>query len=88
MRVARSTGSQRGGHTSVWSVSARLLATLGLVMSWVKAAQKVAEAPMRTSARKRDAPFFARVSSHCASGRSWSTWSEVGPGDWLKAHIE
>ena len=65
---------------SGWSVSARLLlATLGLVMCGVKAAQKVAEAPMRTSARKRDAPFVASVSSHWATGRSWSAWSEVGP---------
>ena len=79
-RAARSTGSQCGGHTLGWSVSARLLATLGLVMRGVKAAQKMAEAPMRTSARKRDAPFAPCVSSHWATGRSsWSTWSEVGP---------
>ena len=81
-RAARSTGSQCGGHTLGWSVSARLLATLGLVMCGVKAApwaaQKMAEAPMRTSARKRDAPFVACVSSHWATGRSRSTWSEVG----------
>ena len=78
-RAARSTGSQCGGHTLGWSVSARLLATLGLVMCEVKAAQKVEQAPMRTSARKRDAHFFACVSSHRATGRSRSTWSEVGP---------
>ena len=42
-------------------------------------------ADMRTSARKRDAPIFACVTSHWATGRSWSTWSEVGPGHWVKA---
>ena len=62
-----------------------MLATLGLVMCGVKWAQKVAAAPMRTSAWKRDAPIFACVTSHCATGRSWSAWSEVGLGDWLNA---
>ena len=62
-----------------------MLAALGMVMCGVKAAQRVAAAPMRTSARKRDAPFVACVSSHWATGWSWSTWSEVGPGDWVKA---
>ena len=62
-----------------------MLAALGLVMCGVKAAQRVAAAPMRTSARKRGAPFVACVSSHWATGRSWSTWSGVRTGDRVKA---
>ena len=62
-------------------VSARLLATLGLVMCGVKAAQSVAAVPMRTSARKRDAPFVACVSSHWVTGRLRSAWSEVRSGE-------
>ena len=52
---ARSTGSHCGGTATGWSVSASLLATQGLV----RAAQKVAATPMRASARKLEARFFA-----------------------------
>eukprot|EP00964_Phaeocystis_antarctica_P041975 scaffold24034_cov57-Phaeocystis_antarctica.AAC.1 len=36
--VARSTGSHCGGHTTGWLASASLLATLGFVVSGMKAA--------------------------------------------------
>ena len=52
---ARSTGSHCGGTATGWSASASLLATQGLV----RAAQKVAATPMRASARKLEARFFA-----------------------------
>ena len=39
--------------------SASLFATLGFVMCGMRAAQKAAATPMRTSARKREACFFA-----------------------------
>ena len=46
---------------SGWSSSASLFATLGFVMCGMKAAQKAAATPMRTSARKREASFFACI---------------------------
>ena len=54
--MARSTGSHCGGHATGCSASANLLATLGLVKCGMTAAQKAAATPMRTSARKREAP--------------------------------
>ena len=52
---ARSTGSHCGGHVTGWLTSARLLATLGLVVFGTKATQKAAATLMRTSARKLEA---------------------------------
>ena len=40
-------------------ISTSLLAVLGFVMCGLKAAQKAAATPIRTSARKRDASFVA-----------------------------
>ena len=57
--LAKSTGSHCGGTATGWLASATLFATLGLVMCGVKAAQKAAATPMRTSARKPEASFFA-----------------------------
>ena len=57
--AARSTGSHCGGTATGWLASANLLATLDLVMCGVKAAWKAAATPMRTSARKPGASFFA-----------------------------
>eukprot|EP00964_Phaeocystis_antarctica_P061476 scaffold36749_cov71-Phaeocystis_antarctica.AAC.1 len=51
--VARSNGSHCGGHATRCSASASLLATLGLLMCGMTAAQKAAATPMRTSAQKR-----------------------------------
>ena len=56
---ARSTGSHCGGQTTGWSTSASLLATQGFVVFGMKAAQKAAATPMRTSARHVDACSFA-----------------------------
>ena len=56
---ARSTGSHCGGHASGWLISASLFATLSFVMCGLKPAHKAAATPMRTSARNRDAIFFA-----------------------------
>ena len=56
---ARSTGSHCGGHASGWLISTSLLATLGFVICGLKAAQKAAATPMRTSVRKLEASFFA-----------------------------
>ena len=56
---ARSTGSHCGGLTTAWSTSASLLARQGFVVFGMKAAQKAAATPMRTSARKREVCFFA-----------------------------
>ena len=56
---ARSTGSHCGGQTTGWSTSASLLATQGFVVFGMKAAQKAAATPMKTSARELDACFFA-----------------------------
>ena len=56
---ARSTGSHCGGLTTAWSASASLLATQGFVVFGMKAAQKAAATPMRTSARKRELCSFA-----------------------------
>ena len=58
---ARSTGSHCGGQTTGWSTSASLLARQGFVVFGMKAAQKAAATPMRTSARKREASFFACI---------------------------
>ena len=57
--VPKSTGSHCGGTATGWLTSANLLATLDLVMCGVKAAWKAAATPMRTSARKPGASFFA-----------------------------
>ena len=58
--MAKSTGSHCGGIATGWlACSANLLATLDLVMCGVKAAWKEATTPMRTSARKPGASFFA-----------------------------
>ena len=57
--LPKSTGSHCGGTATGWLTSANLLATLDLVMCGVKAAWKAAATPMRTSARKPGAPFFA-----------------------------
>tara|TARA_B100000767_G_scaffold262381_1_gene274976 strand:+ start:329 stop:529 length:201 start_codon:yes stop_codon:yes gene_type:complete len=46
---------------SGWSSFASPFATLGFVMCGMKAAQKAAATPMRTSARKREASFFACI---------------------------
>jgi hypothetical protein len=63
---ARSTGSHSGGQTMGWSTSANLLAAQGLAVFEMKAAQKVAATPMRTSARELEACFFAyRLRSGC-----------------------
>jgi hypothetical protein len=67
-RVARSTGSHCGGHAAGCSASASLLATLGLVMCGMTAA---AAMPTRTSARKREACFFA-CSSDVVTGEPCS----------------
>ena len=56
---ARSTGSHCGGHALGWLASASLVATMGLVMCEMKAGQKAAATPMRTSAWKHGAYFFA-----------------------------
>ena len=56
---ARSTGSHCGGQTTGWSTPASLLATQGFVVFGMKAAQKAAATPMRTSARHVDACSFA-----------------------------
>ena len=53
--AARSTGSHCGGHATGWLASASFLATLGFIMCEVKA-HKAAVTPMRTSARKLEAP--------------------------------
>ena len=55
----RSTGSHCGGTATGWLTSANLLATLDSVMCGRKAARKAAATPMRTSARKPGASFFA-----------------------------
>ena len=58
--VARSTDSHCGGHAFWgWLASASLVATMGLVMCEMKAGQKAAATPMRTSAWKHGAYFFA-----------------------------
>ena len=51
--LARRSGSHCGGNATGCSASASLLATLGLVMCGMTAAQKAAATPMRTSAQKR-----------------------------------
>ena len=51
--LARRNGSHCGGNATGCSASASLLATLGLVMCGMTAAQKAAATPMRTSAQKR-----------------------------------
>ena len=56
---ARCTGSHCGGLTTAWSASASLLATQGFVVFGMKAAQKAAATPMRTSARKGELCSFA-----------------------------
>ena len=56
---ARSTGSHCGGHALGWMAPANLIATLGLVMCEMKPGQKAAATPMRTSAWKHGASFFA-----------------------------
>ena len=56
---ARSTGSHCGGTATAWLASANLLAAMDLVMCGVKAAWKAAATPMRMSARKPGASFFA-----------------------------
>jgi hypothetical protein len=56
---ARSTCIHCGGHTTGWMSSASLLAALGFVMCGLKAAEKAAATPTRTSARKLEASVFA-----------------------------
>ena len=69
---ARSNGSHCGGHATGCSASANLLATLGLVTCGMTAAQKAAATPMRTSARKREAPAsFLILAIVPASSVSW-----------------
>ena len=51
----RSTGSHCGGHATGWLVFVSLLATLAFIMCELKA-HKAAVTPMRTSARKLEAP--------------------------------
>ena len=58
---ARSAGNHCGGQASGWLISTSLLATLGSIMCGSRAAPKAAATPMSTSARKRDASFFACV---------------------------
>ena len=57
--LPRNTGSHCGGTATGWLASANLLATLDLVMCGVNAAWKAAATPMRISARKPGASFFA-----------------------------
>ena len=57
--AARSTDSHCGGTATAWLASANLLTALDLVMCGVKAAWKAAATPMRMSARKPGASFFA-----------------------------
>ena len=58
--MAKSTGSHCGGIATGWlACSANLLATLDSVMCGVNAAWKAAATPMRISARKPVASFFA-----------------------------
>ena len=54
---ARSTGSHCGGHATAWLIFASL--TLGVVMCGMKAVQKAAATPMRTSALVLEGPFCA-----------------------------
>ena len=66
---ARSTGIHCGGHAKgLMLSSASLLAALGFVMCVLKAAEKTAATPMRTSARKLEASFLAckKFSVGCA----------------------
>ena len=53
--------AQRSEHASGWSTTASLLAPPGFMMCGMKAALKAAATPMRTSARKLEAPFFAYI---------------------------
>ena len=55
--AARSTGSHCGGHATAWLIFASL--TLGVVMCGMKAVQKAAATPMRTSALVLEGPFLA-----------------------------
>ena len=77
---ARSTGSHCGGLTTAWSASASLLATQGFVVFGMKAAQKAAAKPMRTSARKRELCSFAynlRTRCVCRGGMLGRCMGEV-----------
>ena len=76
---ARSTGSHCGGQTTGWSTSASLLATQGFGM---KAAQKAAATPMRTSARELDACVFAYRLRSGGLG-AWQVHGRCVAGAWV-----
>ena len=65
---AKNTGTQCGGLTTGWLVSASLLAILSLIMCGAKVAQKAAAIPMRTSVRELEGSFFVCTSALSGCG--------------------